>query len=131
MLVVDVHTLGAVHLLDLADQVVLHRLPTAYVEQLLGAHRPGGDGVARPDLVPVADSELGAVGDRVLLDILLKGPDPDLPTGGLHLRKGDLATDPRLERDLLAALGASGQDLSFADQRPFGDGRVQLHPLVN
>ena len=57
MLGVDVHALGAVDLLHLADQVALGDRDGLQAQHLLGVHRALGEGVAGPDALAVGHEQ--------------------------------------------------------------------------
>src|ERR1700674_2302514 len=122
VLVVDIDTLRAVHLLDLVDQVGLDRLATKDVEQLLRADRALGDLLAGLDLLAARDVDPGAVRDRVLAPFLIHAPDDDL----VALPPGD-AGRPRLDDLLLAFFArAPGNLLAFLHGRTRLDQRLHL-----
>ena len=66
MLVVDRHTLRAVDLLDLADQVQLHLARAHDPQHVVRVDRTGDQLLADLDLLALADQQAGAAGDRVL-----------------------------------------------------------------
>src|ERR1039458_2183186 len=86
-------------------------------EQLLGAHRPLGDAVARLDVVAVANHQLGRGRYRVLAGLLVGGAYGDLGLADLdHARV--LAPDG----DLAAVLvGTPNQLGTLADRHPVLD----------
>src|SRR6478609_6974527 len=65
VLVVDRHTLLAVDLLDLVDEVHLHRTRAEDAQHLLGVDRPLGQARADRDVLAVLHQQAGPLGDRV------------------------------------------------------------------
>ena len=106
VLVVDVHTLGPVDLLDLVDQVALHRLAALDAQDVLRVRRALGEEVAGARPPAVLDAEPGGVRDRVLA--LLRSFDGDRdPANSCTLtvpddRRGHVASCPWLRRSGLA-----------------------------
>src|SRR5712691_3343423 len=122
VLVVDVDTLRAVHLLDLFDQVGLDRLAAEDVQQLLGADRAFGDLLSGLDLLAARDVDPGAVRDRVLAPFLIHAPDHDLVA-----LDASHAGRPRLDDLLLAFLArAAGNLLAFLHGHTRFDQRLHL-----
>ena len=98
VLVVDRHTLAAVHLLDLVHQVLLGLADTEDAQHLLRVGRALGQLLADLDVVALADEQTRPLADGVLLDLgAVVGRDEDLlglvglldrdPTGGLGDRR--------------------------------------------
>src|SRR5699024_8302890 len=59
VLVVDVHALGAVDLLDLVHEVLLHRAGAEDPQDLLRIHRTGDELLPDGDVIAVGDQEPG------------------------------------------------------------------------
>ena len=66
VLVVDLDALGAVDVLDLAEQVALDGLLAGDPEDVVRHQRPFDQGVAGADAVAAVDAEVLAVRDEVL-----------------------------------------------------------------
>src|SRR5205823_5581341 len=122
VLVVDVDALRAIDLLDLVDQVVLHRLTTKDVQQLLGAVRALGDLVTGLDLLAALDVDPRAMGNRVVARLLVHAADDDL----VALDAGD-AGCTRADQALLPVLAlAAGNFLAFRHGGAGFDHRLHL-----
>src|ERR1700682_4680051 len=122
VLVVDVDTLRAVHLLDLIDEVGLDRLATKDVQQFLRADRAFGDLLSGLDLLAALDVDPGAVRDGVLAPLLIHAPDHDL----VALDPGH-AGRPRLDDLLGAVLARAPRNLlAFLHGRTRLDQRLHL-----
>jgi len=65
VLVVDVDILAAVHALDLADHVLLHRAHPAHGQDLLRVERAFRQAVARADLHALLDTQVASVRHQV------------------------------------------------------------------
>src|SRR5438105_1895344 len=106
VLVVDVDALRAIDLLDLVDQVGLHRLTTKDVQQFLRADRALGDLVTGLDLLAALDIDPRAMRNRVVARLLVHAADDDL----IALDAGDTRC-ARADQSLLAVLALAPRDL--------------------
>ncbi len=78
MLVVDLHTLRAVHLLHLIDQVLLGGAHAADLEHLLRIQRTLGELIAGLDDIAIGEPQPRAAGERIF-DIAVTSLDDGAP----------------------------------------------------
>ena len=113
VLVVDRHTLVAVDVLDLFDQVLLGLTGAAELHHQLGVERSVVQRRADLDLLAVLDEQVARDRDRLLLDLALVADDRDLALTTDQLD----AHDARELGDLRGALGGTGfEELDHARQ---------------
>ncbi len=94
VLVVDIHALLAVGLLDLLDQVVVHRVHAPDAQHLMGGQRALGEPLALLGLVAGLYPDAGAVGQGIGDHLAVVGGDGDIAQGSpLGFFHGDYAGD--------------------------------------
>src|SRR5690606_24138755 len=95
VLVVDLHALEAVDLLDLVEQVLLHRTGTLDPQDVVRIHRPLAEAVAGADLVTLVHAQV--LPDRDFVNALrsLLRHDDDLALAATDLAEADRAVDLR------------------------------------
>src|SRR5256885_6325554 len=93
VLVVDLHALQPVHLLDLVQQVLLHRPRTLDPQDVVRVHRALGEAVAGAHAVALVHAQVLAGRHLVQLRLTLLGVDVDLALAALDLTEPHRAVD--------------------------------------
>src|SRR5438105_3154841 len=93
VLVVDLHALQAVHLLDLVEQVLLHRPRALDSQNIVRVHRSFGEAVAGAHAVALVYAQVLARRHLVQLRLPLLGVDVDLALAALDLAEPHGAVD--------------------------------------
>src|SRR2546425_1232614 len=140
VLVVDLHTLQAVHLLHLVQQVLLHRPRALDPQDVVRVHGPLGEAVSGAHPVALMDAQVLAGRHLVQLRLALFGMDVDLALAALDVTEPHGAVDlgdggrvlgpPRLEQ--LGHPGQAARDVArlVGLPRHLGEYQARVHLLA-
>src|SRR5690606_9609838 len=106
VLVVDLHTLQAVHLLDLVDDIFRQGINTLQTEDIVRVVRTIGDDLAAFHLLALVDTQLAPLGDQLLVGIAaIVGGNDQAPLALGFLAEGHRAADLREDGGILGLAG--------------------------
>src|SRR5213079_170818 len=105
VLVVDLHALQAIHLLDLVEEILLHRPRALDPQDVVRVHRSLGEAVAGAHAVALVHAQVLAGRHFVQLRLPLLGVDVDLALAALDLAEPHRAVDLGDRRGILGPAG--------------------------
>src|SRR5437773_1864579 len=105
VLVVDLHALQPIHLLDLVEQILLHRPRALDPQDVVRVHRSLGEAVAGAHAVALVHAQVLAGRHFVQLRLPLLGVDVDLALAALDLAEPHRAVDLGDRRGILGPAG--------------------------